>query len=866
MNRPILISLGILGLASATLADSIPAFPEALGFGAYATGGRTGSVYHVTNLNDNGSGSFRDAVSSSNRIVVFDVGGYIQLDSAVLIANNTTIAGQTAPGEGIGFRAGELSCANHSNIIMRYLRIRPGSETSSTTDDALSLYRASNVMIDHCSFEFAPWNNIDGVGTTSYPVTNISFQYCLIANPIYQQFGAHCESVGGNWSWYYNAFVNSHNRNPLAKTNTVFVNNILYNYQAGYTTHTSTSFKHDIVNNYFIIGPSLSTDNTWYQVDKNQSIYYSGNLKDSDEDGSLDGSTTTPYWYQGTGTVLSSPWSTVTSSNPIYSATAAFRLVTSWSGTLPYDQMDSIVWGQVNTLGSGSSGTTAGTTGSLYSSQTSTGLDSNGYGVITGATKATDTDNDGMPDYWEAAMGSDSATDDAMTLDDDGYALVEEYINWLGTMHASVLKNSYADIDLRSFTQGFQSVSPSYTLSDASNGTTALLSDGYTVRFTPTANFTGLGSCSFTVTGTDGSSYTGTVSVLVKCSDIVSGPTLTYVGPGSINQIVLLGDTITRIAYTYAACTGASATGLPSGVSATLNTSDSTITLSGTPATTGSYTFTITTSGGDGDAALATGTINVIAKADTASVPASIESYVNAAYPSEGLGAYEEKNEGWIDSGYYNFTNSLESYALWNLKATTAKDSAVLVIRYANGGTTERYMTLNFNNDTLGAAPFTQTGAWTSYDSVCLYVNLVQGLNTIQLNSIDSNGGPNIDEFEFDIAGVTLWTDSSSEGNEEDSTLDSTTQALLRLQDQAGYSLSFIPGLQGNQIQYQAAHSGAQLVIYDLQGKAIVQKSLPQAAGTINVRAWGNLRAGNYIFALRYAGSVRATVLTYKAK
>jgi len=260
------------------------AFPGALGFGAGATGGRGGTVYHVTTLADSGPGSFRDAVSQSNRIVVFDVSGYISLITAVSVKSNITIAGQTAPGGGIGFKGGEISFASSTNIICRYLRIRPGSDTHSTTDDGLSFYRATNVIVDHCSIEFAPWNNIDGVSDDwqNHPVNNITVQNSLIADPTGQQFGAHTEAVNGTWAWFGNIFANSHNRNPLAKVNTVFVNNVLYNCSAGYTTHTSTPFSHDIINNYFIFGPaSAGTDNTWYQVDKNQSIYYNGNLKDN---------------------------------------------------------------------------------------------------------------------------------------------------------------------------------------------------------------------------------------------------------------------------------------------------------------------------------------------------------------------------------------------------------------------------------------------------------------------------------------------------------------------------------------------------------------------------------------------------------
>ena len=206
-------------------------------------------------------------------------------------------------------------------------------------------------------------------------------------------------------AWYRNIFANSHNRNPLSKINDVFVNNLLYNYSAGYTTHTSTNFKHDILNNYFVFGPaSTGTDNTWYQVDKNQSIYYAGNLKDTNRDGTLNGAATTPYWYQGEGTVLTAPWSTETNATPVLSTLSAARVAISLAGTLPRDPVDALVISQVMTLGKGTTGAGAGTVGpdgGLYTSQAQTGLPNNGYGAIAGGTRPTDTDNDGMPDSWE---------------------------------------------------------------------------------------------------------------------------------------------------------------------------------------------------------------------------------------------------------------------------------------------------------------------------------------------------------------------------------------------------------------------------------------------------------------------------------
>ena len=494
------------------------AFPEALGFGAQVTGGRGGSVYHVTNLNDDGAGSFRDAVSQGNRIVVFDVGGIINIKTAVSIKSNITIAGQTAPGEGIAIHGGKLSTGKQSNIIIRYLRIRPGENTASEKDDALNLYDAKNVIVDHCSVELAPWNNFGGSSdNASYRVTGITVQNSLIANPIGQQFGAHIESVDGTWAWYYNAFVNTHNRNPLDKINDVFVNNILYNFEAGYTTHTSTHFNHDIVNNYFVYGPKGS--NPWFQVDKNQSIYASGNMIDTDRDGKLNGGPSSIYYYQGVGEELAKPWSELTTSGPMLSAASAWRYVTSQSGVLPYDDIDSLVWYQVGTLG---------TAGALVKSVGAMGLKTNnGWGEVIAGKAATDSDKDGMPDYFEEALGYDKSKDDAMTKESDGYVRIEKYINWLGAMHATAADGKSLDFDLRTITRGFKDVAPTYSVSAAENGTVELAGDGYTARFAPKANFSGLASFKYTVKGNDNTEYTGRVEVLVEKSAGVGTDTTT---------------------------------------------------------------------------------------------------------------------------------------------------------------------------------------------------------------------------------------------------------------------------------------------------------------------------------------------------
>jgi hypothetical protein len=342
------------------------AFPGAVGFGAGATGGAGGSTYHVTNLNDSGTGSFRAAVSSSGRIVVFDVGGYINLSSPVSVKSNLTIEGNTAPGQGIGLLGREVSFANSSNDIVEYVRFRQGTLDSDTGKSSLSLSNASDMIFDHISVEFGQWDDVDAVGAT-----NITIQDSIIADPTGQRFGAHVET--GPFTWYHDLFANSHNRNPLSKDNTQFIDNVVYDYQAGYTAGNSSGvFSHDVVHNYFIAGPATtSASDAWYQMN-GQKVYSSGNLLDSNKNGALDGST---LGLGGGATALGSPWASTTASLSSQSASSAYNWDLANVGDLPRDQVDTLVAADVASVG---------TKGHLWSSQTQTGLGNDGYGTITG--------------------------------------------------------------------------------------------------------------------------------------------------------------------------------------------------------------------------------------------------------------------------------------------------------------------------------------------------------------------------------------------------------------------------------------------------------------------------------------------------
>jgi hypothetical protein len=418
-------------LAVASTGAQTPAFPGAYGFGSAATGGRTGTIYHVTNLNDSGTGSFRDAVSVANRIVVFDVGGYILLKSAVSLSSNLTIAGQTAPGGGIGIMGGEVSLSGKSNIILRNVRIRQGLLDPDTGKSALNMGTASDVILDHCSFAYGQWDSVDAVGTVDFTVQN-----SIIADPIGQQFGAHVET--GPSTFYRNLWVNAHNRQPLAKDNTQYINNIIYDYEYGYTAaNTGGIFSHDLINNYFIAGPMTAAygddyADAFFQMNTTQSAYAAGNMVDAELDGSLDGIS---YNTIGSAKVLTAPWAATTPSIPALDAVDAYTSVVASSGALPHDAVDQFAISDVTSLG---------LSGQLYKNQALTGIANSGYGTIASGTPFPSTSNDGIPDYWAAVNGISTSDAAAGTepYGTTGYTNVEAYFNSL------ILPGSWSAADL----------------------------------------------------------------------------------------------------------------------------------------------------------------------------------------------------------------------------------------------------------------------------------------------------------------------------------------------------------------------------------------------------------------------------------
>ncbi|MEO7317499.1 MAG: hypothetical protein ABIZ56_00775, partial [Chthoniobacteraceae bacterium] len=442
--------LALFAGSSARLAAQIPAFPGAQGFGANATGGRGGDVYYVTNLNNNGAGSLRvglDTTPAAGRTIVFAVSGYIPVvsDTNFNVPSKVTIAGQTAPGDGVGLRGGRMLISG-SQVIMRHFRIRHGK--NGTGGDCLNIAStAASTMLDHISMMFSTDENFSFFNSS---VNNFTLQYSN------STWGMERHNAGGLWdlqngSCHHTLWAHHRTRNPKARPSMLeWINNVTFHWRnEGFImgdSQTPASWKANVRGCYYITiddadtGSTLnSTALTKAQVATNGvpnfSLYVDNTLFDGDDNGVLNvtktdyqivsGSVFTPgdpvganrYYKSATPFPGATGTATITIDDPltaykkVLSSAAPLRLDASYTGLLR-DELDTLlnhsVVSQYSILVQ-KDGKVAGedpnrTANGEQLLADQYGITNNGFGTLNGTTPPTDSDLDGMPDAWESTL------------------------------------------------------------------------------------------------------------------------------------------------------------------------------------------------------------------------------------------------------------------------------------------------------------------------------------------------------------------------------------------------------------------------------------------------------------------------------
>ncbi len=460
----------------AAAAGNILAFPGAVGGGKYASGGRGGEVYHVTNLNDSGAGSFRDAVSKSGRIVVFDVSGTIELKSNILCQSNITIAGQTAPGgSGITLKNYKMGMAG-DNIICRYISSRPGPyAATSSGNDAWGGAKGSNSIIDHCSMG---WTTDEQWGLYSNNM-NYTVQYSVLGPA--DSWGGHKKGLHGfgmmmgkgDLTFDHNLIIHNVSRNFRGKVQGTytadFTNNIIYDW--GYQTAYGTMGHLNYVNNTLKAGNSTTGGYHWMNVDSSTSpqnfkVYCAGNRL-INKDGTLH-AITNDNWsgvsvktsigitkddlYSASPFEINQNGENVSSVAGVESAEASYDHVISFAGNGISPEKRTEIDRQCADETKTGTGSCSGT--AAYDSS-KTDLDK--YKIQCGVTyeypeavlkkEIVDSDNDGMADDWELARGlnPNDPSDYKGDYCGQGYMNIEYYIN---------------DLTVNSFPEGVVTVSP----------------------------------------------------------------------------------------------------------------------------------------------------------------------------------------------------------------------------------------------------------------------------------------------------------------------------------------------------------------------------------------------------------------------
>ena len=427
--------VGLFLLGQSALAQT-PAFPGAQGYGAATPGGRGGSVIYVTNTNDSGTGSLRAALTASGkRTVVFRVGGVIVLDSTIEITNPfLTIAGQTAPGDGVCIRGGNLVIKTN-DVIIRHFCARHGDDTkvNHANADGITIDHGSNIMIDHFS---TSWSLDEAVQTWFSDAENITFQYSLFGEPLNDPalrpdeghthgYGPLFGNESNRISFHHNVVAHAERRSPRMSNvqNIDVVNNYIYNWGSAATqlsddpaSNRKDNFAINIVNNIYKPGPNTNGPNL--QADNAKAgmgIYISGN---TDPDGTS--KNTVDIRSGSQSAFVSSPVRAVHNISTDSTNQVAGILATAGRTIPKRDPVDAAIIATVQNGG-----------GKIVNRVRDSAA--GGWPTLRSGTPYPDQDKDGMSDTWESQNGlnPNNASDRNADNDGDGYTNLEEFLNEL---------------------------------------------------------------------------------------------------------------------------------------------------------------------------------------------------------------------------------------------------------------------------------------------------------------------------------------------------------------------------------------------------------------------------------------------------
>jgi len=452
-SKRIILSIFIFSFFISIVAQT-PAFPGAGGGGMFVTGGRGGKVLYVTSLADDGTtGTLRWAVAQTGaRTILFKVSGLITLKSALKITNgNVTIAGQTAPGDGICLKNYECN-VDADNVIIRYMRFRLGNEVVGNESDAIWGRYKKNIILDHCSISWS----IDECASF-YSNENFTMQWCVVAESLNNAGhvkGAH--GYGGLWggknaSFHHNLIAHHNSRNPrfngykragLSYSNPLdeerldFRNNVVYNWGDNGSYGGESAGKYNIVANYLKYGPAtkstIKSKITQVDIDASTTLNPPGFGQYFIDENYVFGSSsvTLNNW---SGVTYASGVNTTTCKTAVpflnvpiaqHTATIAYERVLEYAGaSLVRDAVDTRV---VNETRNGTATYSGSVT--LRPGIIDTQGDVGGWPIYTSKTAPNDTDSDGIPDGWLAANYPEKT---ANQLTAEGYTYLELYINSL---------------------------------------------------------------------------------------------------------------------------------------------------------------------------------------------------------------------------------------------------------------------------------------------------------------------------------------------------------------------------------------------------------------------------------------------------